>query len=383
MQFTHKGQKADVYFNWVFVYTVLLLIYFRKPLVSHTDTLAQNFFMRMFKYSFSQWALLSISLISIMGCTKSSDSSTDIIGNWVTIGDIDGDARSEAVTFTVGSKAYIATGTTSTDRFNDLWEYDLNLKYWVQKASLPAATRSSAVAFSINDKGYIGTGYDGTNYLNDFWQYDPSVNQWTQKASFEGAGRYDAVAFSLNGKGYICSGFDGNYLKDLWEYDPSADSWTQKASLGGNKRSAAMSFVLNGKAYVCSGNNNGTALNDLWMYDQSSDSWTQKRKISNVSDSTYDDDYTSIVRYNGVAFVMNSKAYLTTGENGSMQSTTWEYDDTKDLWTQKTSFEASARTGACAFTLSDRGFVLTGRSGSSSYDDMYEFHPNDAKVDGD
>lgn len=347
------------------------------------DTLAQIFFMSMTKGSFFQWTLIGTVLCTMMGCTKSSDDSTDVIGNWITIGDMDGDARSEAVTFTVGSKAYIATGTTSTSRFNDLWEYDLNLKYWVQKASLPAAARTSAVAFTIDDKGYIGTGYDGNNYLSDFWQYDPSANMWTQKANLSGDGRYDAVAFSLNGRGYVCSGFDGNYLKDLWEYNPSSDSWTQKASLGGNKRSAAQSFILNGKAYVCSGNNNGTALNDLWSYDQSSDTWTQKRKISNVSDSTYDDDYSSIVRYNGVAFVMNTKAYLTTGENGGMQSTTWEYDDTKDTWTQRTSFEASARTGSVSFVLSDRGFVLTGRSGSSSYDDVYEFHPKDDKVDND
>lgn len=353
------------------------------PLVQHADTLAQNFFMGITKASFFQWVLLGTALVSIMGCTKSSDSSDDIIGNWVTIGDIDGDARSEAVTFTIGSKAYIATGTTSTDRFNDLWEYDLNLKYWVQKASLPAAARNSALAFTIDNKGYVGTGYDGDNYLNDFWQYDPSSNQWAQKANLGGSARYDAIAFSLNGKGYICSGYDGNYLKDLWEYNPLTDSWIQKASLGGNKRSAAMCFILNGKAYVCSGNNNGSALNDLWAYDQSNDTWTQKRKISNVSDDSYDDDYSSIVRYNGVAFVMNNKAYVSTGDNGSLSSSTWEYDDVTDLWKQKTSFEASSRTGAVAFTLNDRGFVLTGRSGSSSFDDMHEFHADEDQVDND
>jgi N-acetylneuraminic acid mutarotase len=135
---------------------------------------------------------------------------------------------------------------------------------------------------------------------------------------------------------------------------------------------------MNNKAYVVSGANNGAALNDLWMYDPDADAWTQKRQIINVSTDSYDDNYTSIARYNAVAFVMGNFAYLATGENGSINSTTWEYDPSSDLWTQKTPFEGTARTGAVAFTLSDRGFVVTGRSGSLSFDNCYEWHPNDA-----
>ena len=351
-------------------------------LVAPANTLVETF-MKMRKAFV--YSLLVVSMgTGLTSCSKDSSSSDeDVIGNWITGSDFDGNARSEAVSFTIGSKTYLTTGTTSTDRFNDLWEYDNNLKYWTQKADLPGGARSSAVGFAINNKGYVGTGYDGTTELNDFWEYDPGTNQWTQKANFGGAARYDAVAFSLNSKGYICSGFDGNYLKDLWEYDPSSDSWTQRASLGGSKRSAAMSFVLNSKAYVVSGNNNGTALNDVWMYDAGTNTWTQKRKITNVSDDDYDNNYTTIPRINGVAFIMGSKAYVTTGESGSLLSSTWEYDDENDLWKEKTGFEGSARTGAVAFTLDDRGFVLTGRSGSLSYDNMYEFHPSEEKNSND
>jgi N-acetylneuraminic acid mutarotase len=332
--------------------------------------------MRMKKVSL--YVLTIVISAGVISCAKSGDDDdSDLVGNWIASSDFDGNARSEAVSFTIGAKTYLATGTTNTTRFSDLWEYDNKLKYWTQKASLSGNARSSAVAFSAQGKGYVGTGYDGTYYLNDFWQYDPAANKWTKKENFGGSARYDAVAFSLNNKGYICSGFDGNYLKDLWEYDPSLDKWTQKASLGGSKRSAAMSFILNGKAYIVSGNNNGSALNDLWLYDPSTDTWTQKRRISNVSDDSYDDDYTTIVRFNGVAFVMGSRAYIASGENGSMVNSTWEYDDTNDLWAEKTSFEGSPRTGAAAFTLEDKGFVLTGRNGSLSYDNMYEFHPGE------
>jgi N-acetylneuraminic acid mutarotase len=333
--------------------------------------------------------LIITSFFITQSCVKHTDSSDDdVIGNWSKSSDFDGNARSEAVTFVIGDYAYLTTGSTDRDRFKDLWEYNLSRQYWSQKADLPGTARNSAVAFSIGSKGYLGTGYDGSNKLNDFWEYDPSQNQWTQKADFSGSARYDAVGFAVNNKGYISCGFDGNYLKDLWEYTPGATSadpgtWSQKASIGGSKRSAASAFVINSKAYICSGNNNGSALNDLWMYDASSDSWTEKRKLTNVSDDSYDDDYSNISRYNGAAFVMGNYAFITTGENGSVISDTWMYDPASDVWTRETSFEGTARTGAAAFTLNNRGFVLTGRSGSLSFDNAYEFHPSDEKNDDD
>ncbi len=328
-------------------------------------------------------AMISSSFFLSQGCTKSTSSDDDLIGNWKRADDFEGNARSEAVSFTIGDYAYISTGSTNSERFKDLWEYNLGRRYWTQKADLPGAARNSAIAFTIGTKGYIGTGYDGSTRLNDFWEYDQASDSWTQKASFGGSGRYDAVGFAVNGKGYIACGYDGNYLKDMWQYDPAANSWTQKASVGGSKRSAAMAFVINNKAYICSGNNNGEVQQDLWVYDDVNNGWTEKTKIYNYSDESYDDNYGSIPRQNGVTFVMGNYVYLTGGENGSITSVTWRYDPSTDRWLQKTSFEGTARTGAVAFTLNGRGFVLTGRSGSLVMDNAYEFLPDDAKVDND
>lgn len=330
------------------------------------------------------FALIASSAVLSESCTKStSSSSSDLIGNWKRTDDFEGLARSEAVSFSIGDNGYVCTGTSATERFRDLWVYNTALKYWTQKADLPGAARSSAVAFTIGSKAYVGTGYDGSSWLRDFWEYNETTNAWTQKASFGGSGRYDAVGFALNDKGYIACGYDGNYLKDMWEYSPATDTWAQKASVGGAKRSAAMAFVVNGNAYVIGGNNNGEIQQDLWMYDQTSNSWTEKRKVYNYADESYDDDYGTIPRQNGVTFPMGSYVYLTTGENSSITSATWRYDPSNDVWTQKTGFEATARTGAVAFTISGRGFVMTGRSGSLIMDNAYEFLPDDEKVDND
>ena len=45
--------------------------------------------------------------------------------------------------------------------------------------------------------------------------------------------------------------------------------------------------------------------------------------------------------------------------------------------------ERMVRDGAAAFTVGNRAFVLTGRSGSLYLDNMFEFNPYAEKVDGD
>ncbi|MEO8415509.1 MAG: kelch repeat-containing protein [Ginsengibacter sp.] len=322
-------------------------------------------------------ALLLLSIISfgILSCSKSSSTAT-VLGNWVSKSGFDGVARSEAVSFVINDTAYIGTGYDGTSRLNDLWKYDAVKNFWEQKADLPGAARNSAIAFVASGKGYVGTGFDGLNKLKDMWQYDPAANSWIQKNDFAGSARYDAVSFAILDKGYISTGFDGNYLKDFWEYDPSTDAWTLDPGFGGSKRMAAVAFVYNNKGYICTGTNNGTAVNDFWSYDPSTSAWTELRQITNISADSYDDNYTDIIRSNAAAFVIGSKAYLTTGENGSLLSSTWEYDFASDLWTSKTAFEGSPRTGAVAFSVNSEGYVTTGRSSTLPFDDLRQFFPD-------
>jgi N-acetylneuraminic acid mutarotase len=348
------------------------------PLSEAGYTLAKNSTMRTVNAYIIGFALISFSVIFGVRC-GSKGNSTTLIGDWSRSSDFDGDGRSEAIGFTIGDKTYLGTGTTDRAKYQDLWVFDLTKQFWQQLANLPGVARQSASAFAIGNFGYVASGFDGINYLNDVWKYDITANTWSQKNNFPTnmTARYDAVGFAINGKGYISTGYNGGWLKDLWQYDPGSDTWTQKASIGGSKRSAATVFMVNNQAYVVSGANNGSSLNDLWVYDPATDTWTQKRQISNVSTDTYDDQYTTIARNNAVTFTMNGLIYLASGENGALQTDTWEYNPQTDLWTKKTPFEGAARTGAIGFSLSNRGFVVTGRSGSLSFDNMYEFHPND------
>ena len=60
--------------------------------------------------------------------------------------------------------------------------------------------------------------------------------------------------------------------------------------------------------------------------------FTRLRDIADTNtDEDYDDDY-AIVRSGAVAFVIDSKGYVTTGTTGSLKSDYWVYDPDTDLW---------------------------------------------------
>lgn len=311
------------------------------------------------------------------------DDDEDLIGYWVRVSDFDGLARGEASAFSIGSKGYLVCGfdgSKNNTRMSDFWEYDMEMDSWTQLADFPGSARSKATAFSIDDKGYMGTGYNyttetGETYLSDFWEYDPASNTWTRRADFPGSARYDAVSFAVDGQGYVGAGYDGNYLKDFYAYNPLSDTWTQIVSIGGTKRRGASSFVIDGVAYVCCGQNNGTYVDDFWKYDPSAGTWTQLRDLSDSSDEEYDDEYTSITRMYANTFVIDGVAYLTCGEAGSLIDTTWKYYPSSDQWEEVHAFKGSTRTEAVAFSNGERGFVATGKSGTTRFDDIWELKP--------
>ena len=70
-------------------------------------------------------------------------------------------------------------------------------------SQLNGPARSEAVSFVINNLAYIGTGWDGLNTrFTDFWKYDPVGNVWSQVTSMpDSTARSSAVAFAANNKG--------------------------------------------------------------------------------------------------------------------------------------------------------------------------------------
>lgn len=245
---------------------------------------------------------------------------------------------------------------------------------WIQRANFPGVARVSAVGFSIGSKGYVGTGQDTAgNLLADFWEYNPSTNTWTQLADFAGSPRRGAVGFSMNGKGYIGTGFDGtNNLKDFWMYDTLTGSWTQKRSLGGiinaMPRREAASFVMNNKAYVVSGYDGTTFFNkECWQYDGDT-TWTKKADMGFGTLNSY--------RRRATGFAIDTNGYVCCGYNYSQdwKKDIWKYNLRTNTWVQMADFGGQGRGNAVAFTINGKGFVGTGNN-EHYQKDFWRYNP--------
>jgi hypothetical protein len=330
--------------------------------------------------------LISVIVFSAFISCGPKTNLSDQSGNWSNEYELDGPARSEAVSFVIGNEVYIGTGWNGLNtRFADFWKFNQATHSWIQIDNMPGPSRSSAVAFSVGLKAYVGTGSDGTNILGDFYELDTEENVWTKKSDFPGGKRYEAVAFSIGNWGYVGTGFDGNNaMKDFYQYDPSTDVW-REIVFSGNKRYGATVFTYQNAAYLVTGVNSGLMQTDFWKFDPASPApyWTELRKISNLSNEAYDDDYTTIVRWNAASFVVPPYAYLSTGENVGYNANTWRYDFVNDLWTVKTSFEGTPLEGAVGYSLPSTtgggGFIATGRwapGATGSSDFVWEFFPD-------
>ena|GEM_PF-3662593 len=300
---------------------------------------------------------------------------------WTQKADFGGIERQAAVGFSIGSMGYIGTGYDGTEYKNDFWEYNPVRNTWTQKADFGGTARVDAVGFSIGSKGYIGTGYDGAN-TNDFWEYNPVRNAWTQKADFGGTARQAAVGFFIGSKGYIGTGYDGANTNDFWEYDPVLNTWTQRANFGGSARYNAVGFSIGDKGYIGTGAYYGffTYYKDFWEYNPGSDTWTQKANLD--SPLPFGGE-----RSAAVGFSIGSKGYIGTGTRvyliwGIFPVTYYwqdfyEYDQTADTWTIKTSFP-SPRYDAVGFSIGSKGYIGTGYISASStvyYKDFWEYTP--------
>ena len=224
-------------------------------------------------------------------------------------------SRASGIACAIHEKAYVGLGTGIIPFFNDLWEYDDELKVWSQKANFPGEGRREAICFSIDSTLYMGTGVNSEGLLNDFWKYEPHNNTWTQLNDFEGEVRRDAVGYKMGGKGYLGTGVgETGYLNDFWEYDPSTDTWNNLADFPGTPRHGAVGFGVFPNAYIALGEDNTFSYKkDVWEYNYFGNYWTQKN------------DFYGAPRAQAVAMVVDQRIFVGSGYNGQYFDDFFEY----------------------------------------------------------
>lgn len=338
-----------------------------------------------------QKLLLAFFALSLLLTSCGSDNGLD--GNWIKGSSFEGTPRSGAVSFVIDNEVYVGTGYDGKDALKEFYKYSIQ-NGWTKIADFPGIARKEAVAFSANGKGYVGTGVDeDDNRLADFYEYEPTSDTWNKitddfakeaTPSVSNGARQGAVAFSINNVGYVGTGYgylddkDRNNLKDFYKFENGI--WS-KIAFDGEKSKNATAFVIKDKAYVVSGDN---SLKYVWEFDPSivgdgKNGWTRKKYLDK------DNKWENVQRSNAVSFVINDKAYISTGLSGGYSREVWEYNPSIDEWVEKTSLELEvpSRENAVAFTLDNRGFFTTGNQSGAYLGDTWEFNPTMQETDKD
>jgi hypothetical protein len=109
--------------------------------------------------------------------------------------------------------------------------------------------------------------------------------------------------------------------------EPKSIPWRDLKSQPSLARKSPASFSLNGKGYITCGNTvNGLSLTDTWEYDPAGDKWTKKS------------DFPAFAGTGASAFVIGSKAYIVFPSTRHF----WSYDPVTDTWTQLPFFPGSS-----------------------------------------
>ncbi len=307
---------------------------------------------------------------------------------WRQIDDFPGTARNSVISFSINNIGYVGLGTdampdsnTGKTWYDDLWAFDGSI--WKQKASI-AGARDAAVSFTIGTDAYVGLGWGGSNIYSDWWKYNTETNIWSKMADFTGEPRGRSAAFSLQEKGYVATGAidNGTRKNDVYKYIPDTDNgtWEKIASLPNAllQVEGAVAFTIGNKSYLGLGYNGSynTDVTDdrndtkiFYEYNPTTDLWTKT------------DNFPGNARNSAVAFVIGNKAYVGLGWNGQNYLDFYQFDPTASTgkkWTKMCNFRGDARGRAAVFVIHNKAYIGLGTHDSDqpTLKDFWEYDPS-------
>lgn len=209
---------------------------------------------------------------------------------------------------------------------------------------------------------------------------------WEYVGAFSGYPRASAVSFTINGVAYVGGGvnFDAvqqgisanGRLNDFWKYDP-VTGWKRVADFPGTARSQAVAFSLNGKGYVGTGNDGTYALSDFYQFDPNNGAKGTWTKINDFGFTSDQGSASVTKRYGSVAFTVNDgvkdRAFVGGGYFIGALNDFWEYDDTNNVWIQRPDIAGSKRLGAFAMVINNIAYVGGGTSNNQYNKDFWAF----------
>ncbi|WP_147625609.1 Kelch repeat-containing protein [Gabonibacter massiliensis] len=168
------------------------------------------------------------------------------------------------------------------------------------------------VSFTVKDTLYVGFGMANWDKTTSpyFLRYtlNGEEEEWRLVAVFPGKPRKGAVAFVLGSKAYVGLGYAENekkeevYYDDFWVFDIKTERWEPEPlvfKFPGIARRGAVAFTLDGKGYVGTGDNGKNIFFDVYTF-ESGVGWKPFESLKTPMTGA-------------VAFVADGNAYICTG----------------------------------------------------------------------
>lgn len=311
---------------------------------------------------------------------------------WHYVTDIPGLPRTQAVSFAIGSKAYIGTGVYQNDMYlEDMWEYDTETGVWTQIANYPEGKVRGLTAFAVNGKGYVGLGYrrNGTNEgekLDSFYEYDPSTNTWTRIHDYPGGwcGYDSRDAFTMNGKGYLVTEMYPTDVPtsplrgvNIYELNPNTNSWSKVSTFEWHNYNAFSTYsylsanAVGGNIYCYLRYYNGAAVFDnerqgFLQYDTEFGTWIEKSCPFSIT-------YTKME-----SFVLGNNFYLFLGNfYGAVHNEkVYKYYPETNTWTDnEVSAQRPFRYHPVKFVIGDK-LYYGGGDDNGNHTDLWVYDPS-------
>jgi RHS repeat-associated protein len=240
---------------------------------------------------------------------------------------------------------------------------------WKPKNDLPSNINFSSLGNKPSNQCFSNETY-GFNYNieSSFTYYNPVLDKWTQIEECPEELNYAKVcAFAIGNKVYVNVGSNTHF----WEYDLSTKIWSQKTNIPENNNGGSsyvcvsVGFSIENKGYVLTyPTPNSDSNYHLWEYDPSKDNWTQKASLD-----------AALTGYQTFGNVIGKNAYIYC----TTLNILYEYNSSNDKWTLKSSCPKSFNnTFTLFFPNKDKiigGFELNSESQGFT-DSLWIYNPS-------
>jgi hypothetical protein len=300
--------------------------------------------------------------------------------------------HTDAMAFSMGNYGYVGTGSNGPTQ-DDFHSWNSTNSTWLSAYSTQPPFASSSLAsyatntagkeggmtFTIRDKGYFACGdyYNSYAYQQnppppplheELWEYNTASSAWTQKTTMPTNNGYRSygAGFAIGTDGFVGLGIgmavSSFYKWDGNPYSNTYNQWSQIAAFpNGTYREEPIALKICDKSYVGGGLSNSGYQHDWWEYDESTNSWTQKTSIPYAGGDDLDDV---------PSFAICCKGYVVTRHGVLL-----EYDPATDTWTSKGTVPASMAGTIDAtrgFSINGKGYVV---GCGTWFNELWEWDP--------